>query len=84
MVSAEDREPAKKEPEVPPQVQQPYPPYPLQQQAQQGQAHGRTFSTTVEVAAESRGKYFFLEGRKPNKVKELEMAAAIKQLRKIK
>ncbi|RDX55974.1 hypothetical protein OH76DRAFT_1414477 [Lentinus brumalis] len=48
------------------------------------QAYGRAFSTTVEVAAETRSKYFFRESRRPAQTKELEMHAAIKQLRKIK
>ncbi|KAI0724445.1 hypothetical protein C8T65DRAFT_4221 [Cerioporus squamosus] len=48
------------------------------------QAYGRAFSTTVEVAAESRSKYFFRASRRPTQTEELEMHAAIKQLRKIK
>ncbi|KAH9944469.1 uncharacterized protein BXZ73DRAFT_96959 [Epithele typhae] len=50
------------------------------------QVHGRSWSTTVEVAAESRS-YFFRGERKSRREKgrsELEMHAAIKQLRKIK
>ena len=46
------------------------------------QIHERACSTTVEIAAEYRSpKYFFRESRQ---LKELEMHAAIKQLRKIK
>lgn len=49
------------------------------------QIHERACSTTVEIAAEYRGpKYFFRESRQLGKTKELEMHAAIKQLRKIK
>ncbi|RPD82662.1 hypothetical protein L226DRAFT_607754 [Lentinus tigrinus ALCF2SS1-7] len=48
-------------------------------------AYSRGFSTTVEVAAETRGKYFnFRENRRSKQTRELEMHAAIKQLRKIK
>lgn len=86
-VSASAREQATNEPEVPvssppppPPKQLPHPP-PLPQQQQ---LYSQMYSTTVEVAAESRGKYFFLENRRSKQVKELEMQAAIKQLRKIK
>ena len=49
------------------------------------QAPVRPYSTIVEVASEYRSpKYFFRESRQPPKTKELEMHAAIKQLRKIK
>ncbi|TBU35144.1 hypothetical protein BD311DRAFT_205132 [Dichomitus squalens] len=45
---------------------------------------GRPHATVVEVAAEYRkSRYFFRESRQP-KTKELEMQAAIKQLRKIR
>ncbi|KAI0778080.1 hypothetical protein BD413DRAFT_608745 [Trametes elegans] len=46
--------------------------------------HGRAFSTTVEVAAESKGPFGFFDGRRPSKVKELHMHDVIRELRKIK
>ncbi|KAI1797783.1 hypothetical protein LXA43DRAFT_877545 [Ganoderma leucocontextum] len=49
------------------------------------QVHERAYSTTVEISGEYRGpKYFFRESRQLGKTKELEMHAAIKQLRKMK
>ena len=47
---------------------------------------GRAYSTTVELASEGKGGFFFRERsiRREKGRSELEMHAAIKQLRKIK
>ncbi|KAI0757100.1 hypothetical protein C8Q80DRAFT_1265075 [Daedaleopsis nitida] len=94
--SAVDRNRSNSEPEVPRSQQQQTQTQSRQSQSsaqqelhpgqqQQQQTRNRVYSTTVEVASESRHKYLsFLDGRRPSKVKELEMHAAIKQLRKIK
>ena len=47
-------------------------------------AHSRAYSTTVEVSAESKGPFAFLEGRRPSKAKEMHMHDVIRELRKIK
>ncbi|KAI0361732.1 hypothetical protein OH77DRAFT_1444543 [Trametes cingulata] len=48
------------------------------------QVHNRAFSTTVEVLAESKGRFAFLDARRPSKVKELNMHDVVRELRKIK
>ncbi|KAI0374265.1 hypothetical protein BV20DRAFT_961380 [Pilatotrama ljubarskyi] len=48
------------------------------------QMHNRAFSTTVEVLAESKGRFAFLDTRRPSKVKELNMQDVVRELRKIK
>ncbi|PIL32060.1 hypothetical protein GSI_06764 [Ganoderma sinense ZZ0214-1] len=74
-----DRNRSNSEPEA--KVGSPPPPPPMARP----QIHERACSTTVEIAAEYRGpKFFFRESRQLSKTKELEMHAAIKQLRKIK
>ncbi|KAH9898498.1 hypothetical protein C8Q73DRAFT_685040 [Cubamyces lactineus] len=47
-------------------------------------AHSRAYSTTVEVSAETKGPFAFLEGRRPSKAKEMHMHDVIRELRKIK
>ncbi|KAI9062974.1 hypothetical protein FKP32DRAFT_770439 [Trametes sanguinea] len=48
------------------------------------QSHNRVFSTTVEISAESRRPFAFLDGRRPSKAKEMDMHDVIRELRKIK
>ncbi|CDO72335.1 hypothetical protein BN946_scf184977.g32 [Trametes cinnabarina] len=48
------------------------------------QSHNRIFSTTVEVSAENRSPFAFLDGRRPSKAKEMDMHDVIRELRKIK